>query len=209
MYNVTRHAPRGMVASVDPLASSAGVPLLQRGGSGADAAIAANAVLAVTTPHMCGMGGDLCALVHTRGDAAPAALTASGRAGSGADRARLRAEGHECMPMYGDIASAPVPGCVDGWLALHERYGRLPWAAVLEPAIGYAASGFPASPILASMVSQLRGVDGADDLVGDRRLREGDTVRRPGVALSLQAIVANGRSGFYGGALCEGLAAIG
>jgi gamma-glutamyltranspeptidase/glutathione hydrolase len=59
------------------------------------------------------------------------------------------------------------------------------------------------------MVSQLRGVDGADDLVGDRRLREGDTVRRPGVALSLQAIVANGRSGFYGGHFGEGLLDIG
>src|SRR5437763_1795843 len=203
MYNVTRHAPRGMVASVDHLASSAGVAMLQRGGSAADAAVAASAVLAVTTPHMCGMGGDLFALVHTREARLPTALNASGRAGRGADPVQLRLEGHDVMPMFGDLRSAPVPGCVDGWLALHDRYGRLPLATVLEPAIVYAASGFPASPILAAMASQLRGVDGADDLVGNGRLQHGDIVRPPGVALSLQAIVAHGRAGFYGGQFGE------
>ena len=209
MYNVTRHAPRGMVASVDHLASEAGVSMLQRGGSAADAAVAASAVLAVTTRHMCGMGGDLFALVHTSDDATPTALNASGRAGSGADPERLRREGHDVMPMFGDLRSAPVPGCVDGWLALHERYGRLPLATVLESAIVYAASGFPASPLLAGMAAQLRGIDGAEDLVGNGRLRTGDLVRRPGVALSLQAIVAHGRSGFYRGHFGEGLIEIG
>src|SRR5438445_4526226 len=124
MHNVTRHAPRGMVASVDHLASAAGVAMLQRGGSAADAAVAASAGLAVTTPHMCGMGGDLFALVHTTDDV-PTALNASGRAGSGADPVQLRLEGHQVMPMFGDLRSAPVPGCVDGWLVLHDRYGRL------------------------------------------------------------------------------------
>ncbi|MEV4185760.1 gamma-glutamyltransferase, partial [Streptosporangium canum] len=80
----TRYARSGMVCTVDHLASSAGVAMLERGGSAADAAIAANAVLAVTAPHMCGLGGDLFALVHD-GTGAPAALNASGRAGSGAD----------------------------------------------------------------------------------------------------------------------------
>src|SRR5919206_3057245 len=119
-----------MVASVDHLASAAGVAMLQKGGSAADAAIAANAVLAVTAPHMCGMGGDLFALVHhTSG--APDALNSSGRAGSGADPDRLRAEGHTAMPFADDLRAAPVPGCVDGWLALHDRYGRLPLTEVL------------------------------------------------------------------------------
>src|SRR6266513_1120713 len=116
-----------MVASVDHLASAAGVAMLQRGGSAADAAVAASAVLAVTTPHMCGMGGDLFALVH-EGTRAPAALNASGRAGSGADPAQLRLEGRQGMPFAGDLRAAPVPGCVDGWLALHERFGRVPLA---------------------------------------------------------------------------------
>ena len=82
----TVYAPRGMVCSVDHLASSAGVALLRAGGSAADAAVGTSAVLAVTTQHMCGMGGDLFALVHD-GGGAPAALAAVGRAGSGADAA--------------------------------------------------------------------------------------------------------------------------
>jgi gamma-glutamyltranspeptidase/glutathione hydrolase len=209
MHNVTRHAPRGMVASVDHLASAAGIAMLQRGGSAVDAAVAASAVLAVTTPHMCGMGGDLFALVHTEDEPTPAALNASGRAGSGADPEQLRLEGHDVMPMFGDLRSAPVPGCVDGWLALHDRFGRLPLGTVLEPAIGYAASGFPASPILSGMASQLRGVDGADDLVGHGPLHPGDLVRRPGVALELQAIASTGRAGFYAGRFAEGLLELG
>jgi gamma-glutamyltranspeptidase/glutathione hydrolase len=198
-----------MVASVDHLASAAGVAMLQRGGSAADAAVAASAVLAVTAPHLCGMGGDLFALVHERGDATPSALNASGRAGSGADPVQLRLEGHEVMPFADDLRAAPVPGCVDGWLALHDRFGRLPLATVLEPAIVYAGSGFPASPLLAGMAGQLRGVDGAEDLTGGGRLHHGDLVRRPGVALSLQAIVTHGRSGFYQGQFGEGLIEIG
>src|SRR3954465_4956532 len=148
MRTTTLHAPGGMVCSVDHLASSAGVAMLRAGGSAADAAIATSAVLAVTTQHMCGMGGDLFALVHHR-RGAPEPLNSSGRAGSGADPDRLRAEGHTEMPFRGDIRSVPVPGCVDGWLALHERHGRLPLADVLGPARDYAAGGFAASPLLA------------------------------------------------------------
>src|SRR5437588_575857 len=156
-----------MVVSVDHLASNAGLAMLQRGGSAADAAIAASAVLAVTAPHMCGMGGDLFALVHDPNEpkgTPPATLNASGRAGSGANPERLRQAGLTTMPFTGSVCSAPVPGCVDGWLALHARFGRLPLTEVLQPAIGYAASGFPASPLLAATVPQLRGVAGVDDL---------------------------------------------
>src|SRR3954454_8472285 len=84
----TTYAPNGMVAAVDHLAANAGVAMLRNGGSAADAAVAASAVMAVTSQHMCGMGGDLFALVHTPGDAAPATLNASGRSGSGADAQR-------------------------------------------------------------------------------------------------------------------------
>jgi gamma-glutamyltranspeptidase/glutathione hydrolase len=208
MQSATRYAPHGMVASVDHLASTAGVSMLQQGGSAADAAIAASAVVAVTCPHMCGMGGDLFALVHD-GTGAPAALNASGRAGSGADPEQLRADGYTRMPLTNDIRSAPVPGCVDGWLSLHERYGRLPLEAVLEAAIVYAASGFPASPLLAAAVMLLRDVAGTDDLVGNGRLRSGDRVIRPGVALALEAVVAHGRAGFYQGPFGEGLLELG
>lgn len=209
MRHATRHAPNGMVCTVDHLASSAGVALLRRGGSAVDAAVGANAVLAVTAPHLCGMGGDLFALVHVPGDPTPATLNASGRAGSGADPDRLRAEGHAVMPFHGDLRSAPVPGCVDGWMVLHARFGRLPLAEVLAPAVAYAAEGFPASPLLAGVQGLLEGVAGADDLLDPRPLRAGDRIRRPGVALALAAIADHGRAGFYEGAFGEGLLELG
>jgi len=144
-----------MVASADAMATQAGLAALDRGGSAADAAVATNAVLAVTAPHLCGMGGDLFALVHVDGDA-PAALNASGRAGSGADPEALRDEGHRTMPMRHEIRTVTVPGCVDGWLALHARFGRLPLDEVLSPAIAAAERGTPASPLL---VRSLAAVD--------------------------------------------------
>src|ERR1700687_1164740 len=110
----TCRAPHGMVCAVDHLAAQAGLSMLRLGGSAADAAVATSAVLAVTTQHMCGMGGDLLAVVIAPGQP-PLALNASGRAGSGADPDRLRADGHTVMPFRGDIRSVTIPGCVDGW----------------------------------------------------------------------------------------------
>ncbi|GAA4922079.1 gamma-glutamyltransferase family protein [Stackebrandtia albiflava] len=194
-----------MVCSVDQLASSTGLAMLRRGGSAVDAAVATNAVLAVTAPHMCGMGGDLFALVHVPGRPL-AALNASGPAGSGADPDALRAAGHTTMPLRGDVASVTVPGCVDGWLALHARYGRLPLEEVLAPAAGYAEDGFGASPLLAQSSVALEGVVGAEDLVAARH--QGARVRRPGVARALRAVASDGRSGFYGGDFGRGLSRI-
>ena len=201
------YAPAGMVCSVDHLASQAGLSVLRAGGSAADAAIATSAVLAVTTQHMCGLGGDLFALVHVPGAATPDALDGSGRAGSGADADRLRAEGHTVMPMHGDIRSVPVPGCVDGWLALHARHGRLPLGDVLEPARAYAKGGFPASPTLARVAHTVADLPGGSDFAGVSR--PGDRVVRPGVARVLAAIAAEGRAGFYGGEFGRGLLGLG
>jgi gamma-glutamyltranspeptidase / glutathione hydrolase len=205
----TRYAGTGMVASIDHLASGAGVAMLRAGGSAADAAIAANAVLAVTAQYVCGLGGDLFALVHRPGEERPACLNASGRAGSGADPERLRAEGHAEMPRRGDIRAIPVPGCVDGWAALHERFGRLPLADVLEPARSYAQDGFPATPVLADAARHLEGVAHADDFTARGPLRPGSVVRRPGVARTLAAIAADGRRGFYQGQFGELLLEVG
>jgi gamma-glutamyltranspeptidase / glutathione hydrolase len=204
----TRYAARGMVCSVDHVASGAGLAMLRAGGSAADAAIAASAVLAVTTPHLCGMGGDLFALVHDR-SGPPLAINASGRAGSGADPERLRHDGYHRMPFRGDIRSVPVPGCVDGWLALHDRCGRLPLAEVLEPARSLAEDGFCASALLAAMAPLVSGVAGADDLTASGPLVAGGRVRRPGTARALDAIVRYGRDGWYGGEFGEGLLAMG
>lgn len=207
----TALAPRGMVVAVDRLAAEAGVAALRAGGTVADAAVAASAVLAVTTPHMCGMGGDLFAVV-TRPGAAPEVLNASGRAGSGADADRFRAEVGTVMPFREDIRLVTVPGCVDGWLALHERHGRLPLADVLADALGYATDGFPASALLAAKAPDVIGRPGEHDLTAAARLAPlaaGDRVRRPGVARSLHAIVADGRAGFYEGDFGRGLVELG
>lgn len=179
--------------------------MLERGGSAADAAIATNAVLAVTAPHMCGLGGDLFALVHA-GERVTA-LNASGRAGSGADAGRLRAEGHERMPHLHDVRSVPVPGCVDGWLALHDRYGRLPLATLVEPAVRLARDGFAASPLLAPGAQAVAGQPGGGDFAPVRVA--GDVMARPGVARTLEAVASDGREGFYQGEFGEGLVALG
>src|SRR5271157_3552277 len=125
-----RRGRRGMVAAADQLAASAGIGMLARGGSAADAAVATGTVMAVVGPHLCGLGGDVLAMVAPPGSP-PEALLAVGRAGAGSDPARLRADGMTVMPLRGDIRSVQVPGAVDGWLALHERHGRLPLDDVL------------------------------------------------------------------------------
>jgi len=198
-----------MVCSVDHLASGAGIAMLRAGGSAVDAAVAANAVLAVTSQNMCGMGGDLFAIVHVAGEAVPAVLNASGRSGSGADPDRLRAEGHTTMPRIGDIRAVPVPGCVDGWVALHARYGRLDLATVLAPAHAYAADGFPVSSAIAAGYERLAAYPEAGDYTGGGALRAGTVVRRPGVARTLAAVAAGGRAGFYEGEFGENLLELG
>jgi gamma-glutamyltranspeptidase / glutathione hydrolase len=204
----TLHAAGGMVCSVDHVASSAGAAILRAGGSAADAAIATSAVLAVTTQHMCGMGGDLFALVHRPGEP-PDALCAAGRAGSGSDAAELRSEGRRTMPFRSDPRTAPVPGCVDGWCALHARHGRLPLAEVLEPARRAAADGFAAAPLLALATALVIEVTGADDFLPPGGLTAGALVRRPLVAEALEAIADGGRDAFYGGSFGAGLRALG
>ncbi len=202
-------ATRGMVCTVDQLASVAGSRILAAGGNAVDAAVAASAALAVTTQHMCGMGGDLWALIHVPGEPVPFALNASGRAGSGSDAAGLRADGHSEMPFRSDIRSTPVPGCVDGWVTLNERFGRLSLADVLAPALELAAGGFPASPLLTRMLDGIADVPGNDDYFpGGVAAKTGQVLTRPGLARSLEAIGNEGRSGWYEGEFGAGLRAL-
>ena len=204
---VTRTAVAGMVSTIDHAATAVGVDLLRRGGSAADAAVGANAVLAVTSPHACGPGGDLWALVHDGSGGPPVALNAAGFAGSGADAARLRAQGLDRIPLRGHVASVTVPGAVDGWLALHRRYGRLPLAEVLAEAVRMASDGFAASPHLADRAPEVADVEGNTDIAAD--LQPGGIVRRPGTARILEAIAAHGRNGFYGGEFGRALLELG
>ena len=196
----TRH----LVAAADQLAARAGDAIFAAGGNAVDAAIATNAAMAVTGPHLCGHGGDLFALIHDGSKVH--ALNSSGRAGSGANADQLRAEGLTDMPFRHDIRVVTVPGCVDGWEALSERFGSLPLSAILQPAIDLAEQGFPASPLLVGAVRQL-DAKGAETLreLSSQATHVGAVVRRPGVGRALRAIATSGRNGFYLGEFGQGL----
>jgi gamma-glutamyltranspeptidase/glutathione hydrolase len=203
-----RRGTRGMVAAADQLAAVAGIEVLADGGSAADAAVATGAAMAVVGPHLCGLGGDVLAMVAPPAQQ-PEALLGVGRAGSGSDAARLRAEGLTMMPLRRDIRSVQVPGAVDGWLALHERHGRLPLERVLAPAIELAEDGFPASIMLAFATHLVHDVPGAGELCPGGPLDVGDMVRLPGIARTLRAIARDGRAGFYEAEFGRGLLAMG
>jgi gamma-glutamyltranspeptidase / glutathione hydrolase len=193
---LARYAVTGAVAADNHLAAQAGASTLDRGGNAADAAVAAGAAMAVTSPHMCGLGGDAFAVVVSGGETA--ALNASGRAGSGADPAQLRAEGLRAMPFRDDVRSVTVPGCVDGLVALNARYGSMALADVLAPAIRLAREGFPVAPTLAAasgvLSAEMRAMAFGDPgvLVRGRRL----TVPRVGDVLA--DVAAGGRAAGVG-----------
>ena len=194
-----------MVCSVDERATDIGLAVLSSGGNAVDAAVAANAVLTVTAQHMCGLGGDLFALVHA-GSGPPAVLNASGRAGSGASASAVRSEGRQEIPHRGHLAAVTVPGCVDGWSALHHRYGTTPLAELLGPAIELAADGFEPTPLLVAASGLL------DDVVGPHDFEDlvaGRTVIRTGIARTLEAIAGGGRGGFYRGEFGSALLELG
>lgn len=187
-----------MVVTTDHLAAQAGITMLERGGNAVDGAIAAGAVLAVTYQNRNGLGGDLLAVVVPPDDE-PVSLRATGFAGAGANPARARSEGLRRLPARGDVRAVTLPGCVDGWTALHDRFGRLPLAEVLAPAIRYARRGFPASPLLARDIRSIVDLPAAADYIKNGVLRPGDKVTRAGIARLLEIVASEGRSGFYEG----------
>jgi gamma-glutamyltranspeptidase/glutathione hydrolase len=205
---LTRYAPTGAVAAANHLAAQAGASMLERGGNAADAAVAAAAAMAVTSPHMCGMGGDVFAVVVSPGSP-PAALNASGRAGSGADAAALRAEGKGRMPFRDDVRSVTVPGCVDGLVALNARFGRLALAEIFAPAIRLAREGFPVSPTLAAASHVLPPGLRAGAFGDPGVLVRGRRLTVPGVGQALADVAAGGRAAFYEAAPGEALRALG
>lgn len=199
---------RGCVATADQLASQAGLVALRAGGNAIDAAIAANAAMAVTSPHLCGLGGDLLALVHT--GRSVVALNSSGRAGSGADAEALRRGGATEMPFRHDVRSVTVPGCVDGWVSLHQRFGSLTMAEVLAPAIELAEHGFPASPLLVGSLAALDDRARANlSELSAQATATGAVVVRSGVGRTLRAVADGGREAFYEGEFGAGLLHLG
>src|SRR5687768_13437054 len=142
-------ARNGVIATSQPLASAAGLQVLQEGGNAIDAAVTAAAVLAVVEPTMTGVGGDLFALVFDGRTKTLRGLNASGRAGSRAEPEVLLAHGYMDVPTHGPW-SITVPGSVSGWSELLKSNGTIPLSRALSPAIRYARDGFAVSEIVAA-----------------------------------------------------------
>ena len=200
------YAPRGMVATSQPLASAAGLEILRTGGNAIDAAVAAAAVLSVTEPHMTGIGGDMFAIVWLAKSQKLVALNASGRAGSRMVRDTLVARGFRSGSQQGAM-SVTVPGALAGWDLLLRTHGRRTLRQVLQPAIGYARDGFPVSPIIAAQWAnettflQRDSAAAATYLPGGRAPRAGEWFTNRDYARTLTTIADSGIGVFYGGSL--------
>ena len=211
-------AGNGMVATSQPLATDVGLGILKKGGSAVDAAIAANAALGLMEPHMCGVGGDLFAIVWDEKEQQLHGLNASGRSPGSLDHGelsgRLRRLGTRRIPAN-SILSVSVPGAVHGWTTLHDRFGKLPFAELLAPAIRYAERGFPVSPVIAGQwrwaAAGISGtVPGAFDTVyapGGRVPDAGDIFTNKDLARTYRLIADNGNKAFYRDELADRLVA--
>lgn len=203
------YARSGLVAASQPLAVAAGTQLLSQGGCAADAALAAAAALAVTEPTSTGLGGDCFALYYQASQCSVSALNGSGRLPAGLTLERLRREGmgKELPPLH--PYTVTVPGACAGWCDLHARFGRLPLAQVLDPAIHLAEYGFPVAPITAyfwerGMTRQLsRSPAGMELTIDGHAPQPGEIFRNPGMAHALRLIAERGATAFYEGEIGE------
>jgi len=202
----------GMIATSQPLASAAGLKVLQDGGNAIDAAITAAAVLAVVEPTMNGVGGDLFALVYSASDSKLHALNSSGRSGYAATPEAFSQRGLKEIPRTG-VLSVSVPGVVDGWSELLTKYGTIQLSQALKPAIGYARNGYPVSEIIATDWATVartlqRDPDAAATfLPNGRPPAPGQLFKNPNLATTLEAIGAGGRDVFYKGAIAQTIVA--
>jgi gamma-glutamyltranspeptidase/glutathione hydrolase len=199
-------APRGMVAAPHHLAAEAGLEALRAGGTAMDAAVAANAMLAVVYGNACGIGGDAFALVWDPGEARLYGFNGSGRSPAALTIERVRDAGHDTMPQHGPF-TVNVPGAVDAWAQLLERFGRRSLADAVLPAAATAERGYPLTRITAAAIhaSLPRFDDDARAVFGSAG-GPGDTLRQPLLAASLRAVAEDGRDAFYGGPIGEEIA---
>jgi gamma-glutamyltranspeptidase/glutathione hydrolase len=205
-------ARHGVIATSQPLASAAGLAVLQEGGNAIDAAVTAAAVLAVVEPTMNGIGGDLFAIVHDGKTRQLRGLNASGRAGSLATPEAFAAKGLKDMPVRGPLA-VTVPGVVDGWKELLKAHGTITLARALAPAIAYAREGFAVSEIIADQwIAEERLLTqdpeaAATMLINGRAPRAGQVFANPRLASTLEIIAKEGRDAFYRGSIGQKIAA--
>src|SRR5579863_8835899 len=186
---------RGIAATSQVQASQSAAQILARGGSAVDAAIAANAVLAVLEPMQCGPGGDLFVLHWEAATGELTGLNASGPAPRALSPKYLASKGFETMPLDG-IHSVTVPGAVDGWGKIHSRFGKLPWRTLFQDAITLAGEGFPVAEAIAEIWAEPQSLTKLHSnpesvrifLAGGKPPREGDLFRNPDMARAFQLI---------------------
>ncbi len=224
------YAANGMAATAQPLASQVAIDVLKAGGSAVDAAIAANATLGLMEPTGNGIGGDLFAIVWDPTSKKLYGYNGSGRSPAGRDLrqlqdriASMKASGalpadYQGIPSHGSLA-VTVPGTVDGWFALHNRWGQLPMSSVLQPAIKYAREGFPVSPVIASgFAANLRRFEAVADMIEEfdnaratyfkkGAPTAGSVFINPDLANTLATVASEGRDSFYQGKLAKRMVA--
>ncbi|MEX2317730.1 MAG: gamma-glutamyltransferase [Pirellulales bacterium] len=194
----------GMAATSQPLATLAALDTLRAGGNAVDAAIAANAMLAVTEPTGCGVGGDLFVIVWDNESKKLYGLNASGRSPRALTLEEFQKRELKMVPKFGPLPVS-VPGCVDGWATMHERFGKLPLNVVLAPAIRAARDGYPVTEVIAQLWSS--GVADRREFPGFAETftlegqppKQGETFRNPALAATLEKIARGGRDAFYRG----------
>lgn len=209
-------AQNGIAATSHPLASLVAIDILKQGGNAIDAAIAANATLGLMEPTGCGIGGDLFAIVWDPATRQVYGLNASGRSPQGLtlDMLKEHLGDRTAIPGRGSLPVS-VPGAVDGWFELHERFGSLTMQDVLGPAIDYANNGFPLTPVIAAdWAANVRAFENSDDLEEIDNFRStflidgkapvtGQVFRNPDLARTYTKLAEGGRDVFYKGELAD------
>ena len=201
---------RGMVASAHSYATVAGLDVLRSGGTAADAAVAVNAVLGVTQPENCGVGGDIFCLYYEAATGRVHFLNGSGRSGSRASLDELRRRGMDRLPVTGP-ATVNVPGCVRGWAMLLERFGTKPLAELLQPAIRCASRGFPTGSLLSQTIRENRAVHRDQDwqrifAPNGRSPEFGEVLTQSDLGRTLTDLAAEGPDLFYRGRVGQAIA---
>lgn len=207
----------GAAGTAHPLATQAGIDILKRGGSAVDAAIAMNACLGLLEPTANGIGGDVYAMIWDPKTKKLAGLAGSGKSPRGLDLAtvRSRAKGGT-LPAYGAI-SVSVPGAVDGWWTMHQRYGKLPWKELFAPVIAHAEAGAPVPDMIAYYIRRAlasfrqpgRGIEELDNAMrtygvnGGKGPDAGQVFRNPDLARTFRLIAEGGRDAFYEGEIAR------
>ena len=200
-------ARNGMAATSQPLATNVALDILKSGGNAVDAAIAANAVLGLMEPTGNGIGGDLFAVVWNNKERKLYGLNASGKSPKSLTFKALKAALGESkkIPPRGPLPVS-VPGCVDGWFELHNKFGSLPMKSILQPAIQYSRDGFPVSELIAhywnlsaKVLSPVIRAFRKTFLINGRAPRKGEIFKNSALANTLEKIAEEGRDAFYQG----------